>query len=172
MKLYIKLKLRDTVLHLTRFEFLGQLLSAHQDREGIPATVGFVDFSDLYCVIHQEILDGYRPGLPVQRVSVVPKGKEMQHLTKQRLRAWNQSWYAKCKISGCKHLIDNANLYWHCKRNISVVSVVPLIFRLTLHFSKDQVLKGLGWRNMNFSKKLNKTTLGDLVDVTDVQCPT
>ncbi len=74
------------MLHLTRFDFLGQLLSAHQDREGIPAAVGFMDLSDLHSVVHQKILDGYRPGLPVQRVSIVPKGKEMQHLTKDRLR--------------------------------------------------------------------------------------
>lgn len=76
-----------TVLHLTRFDFLGQLLSAHQDGEGIPAAVGFMDLSDLHRVVHQEILNGYRPGLPVQRVRIVPKGEEMQHLAKKRLRA-------------------------------------------------------------------------------------
>lgn len=68
-------------LHLTWFEFLGQPLSAHQDREGIPATVGFMDFSDLNCVVHQEILDGNRLCVPKQRVRVVPHGKEAEHLT-------------------------------------------------------------------------------------------
>lgn len=74
-------------LLLTRlwFDFLGQPLSAHQDREGIPPAVGFVILSDLYCVVRQEIMDGYRPGVPIQRVSIVPQGKETQHLTKKRL---------------------------------------------------------------------------------------
>lgn len=66
------------------FDLLGQLLPAHQDRKGIPAAVGFVDLSDLYRVVHQEILDGNRPGVPEQRVTVIPQGKETQHLTKKR----------------------------------------------------------------------------------------
>lgn len=87
MKRYIKLKATDTdLLTKLRFDFLGQLLSAHQDREGIPPTVGFVDLSDLHCVVHQEVLDGNRPGLSIQRVSVVPQGIETQHLTKKRFR--------------------------------------------------------------------------------------
>lgn len=86
---YIPQTNTNTVLHLTIlwFKFLGQLMSAHQ--EGIPATVGFMDLSDLHRVVHQVILDGNRPGLPVQRVSVVPQGKEMQHLNKKRLGACN-----------------------------------------------------------------------------------
>lgn len=74
-------------LLLTRlwFDFLGQLLSAHQDREGISPAVGFVHLSDLDRVIRQEIMDGYRPGVPIQRVSIVPQGIETQHLTKKSL---------------------------------------------------------------------------------------
>lgn len=50
MKLYDT----DTVLHLTTlwFDFLGQLLSAHQDGERVPAAVGLVDLSDLHRVVH------------------------------------------------------------------------------------------------------------------------
>lgn len=77
----------QTVLHLTRLDFLGQLLPAHHDRERISATVEFMDLSDLHCVIHKEILDGNRPGLPEHGVSVVPQGIETQHLTKKRLKA-------------------------------------------------------------------------------------
>ena len=68
--------------HLTWFHCLGQSLSAHQDREGIPTAVGFMDLSDLHRVVHQVILDGNRLSLPIQGVSIIPQGKETQHLNK------------------------------------------------------------------------------------------
>lgn len=74
-------------LHLTWFDFLGQPLSAHQDRKGIPTTVGFVDLSDLYCVVHQVVLDGDGLGFSVQRVGIIPQGVETKHLTKTKTRA-------------------------------------------------------------------------------------
>ena len=71
-------------LHLTWFEFLGQPLSAHHDREGITTAVGFVDLSDLHCVVREEVVDGNGPGLPVQTVSVIPQGKKTQHLNREK----------------------------------------------------------------------------------------
>lgn len=71
------------------FHCLWQPLSAHQDKEGITAAVGLMDLFDLHCVICKEILDGDRPGVPVQGVTIVPQGKEIQHLTAKRLRARN-----------------------------------------------------------------------------------
>lgn len=72
-------------VYLTWFVILGQPLSAHQDWEGIPATVGLMNLSDLHCVVHQVILDGNRLGVPVKTVSVVPHGKEMEYLIKKGL---------------------------------------------------------------------------------------
>lgn len=81
----IKIKAANTTA-LTRLwlYFLGKHLSAHQDRNGVPTTVGFVDYSDLHRVIHQEVLDGNRPSYSLQGVGVFPQGEETQHLKKGR----------------------------------------------------------------------------------------
>lgn len=69
---------------LTWLHFLGKHLSPHQDWERISATVGFTDHSDLHRVVHQEVLDVYRPGLSLQGVSILPQGEEAQHLQERK----------------------------------------------------------------------------------------
>lgn len=95
------------ILQLTRrFGYLGQLQSVHQGREGKPAAVAFVDLVDLHRVVHQVILDGNGRGLPV-RISVLPQGKETQHLTEKRLKAWMGIVMSNTKY---QHLVDNVRL--------------------------------------------------------------
>ena len=58
----------------------------HQDGEWIAAAVGFVDLSDLHCVVPQVELDGNGSGVREQSVCIIQQGKETQHLNEKRLK--------------------------------------------------------------------------------------
>ena len=78
-----------TTSHLTWFESLGHPPSAHHDREGNTTVVGFMELSDLHCVVRKVIVDANGPGFSVHWVSVIPQGVETQHLNREKLRDWN-----------------------------------------------------------------------------------
>lgn len=62
------------------FDVFGNPLSAKQNWERVPAVVGLVMLTDLNRIIHKIVMQRYRPFLFVQRVQVVQKRKEAQHL--------------------------------------------------------------------------------------------
>lgn len=95
------------VLLLTtmRFVLLGQPLSTHQDREGVPPTVDFVDLPDLYRVVHQVVVDDHRPDLPKQGARVVPHGREMQHLSRVEVRSQRLDWVFSSDIQTSQYLL-------------------------------------------------------------------
>ncbi|RLW12349.1 hypothetical protein DV515_00000601 [Chloebia gouldiae] len=72
-------------------KYFGQALAPHQYREWVSPIISLVDFSNLHCVICQEVMDDAGMVITKGTVGVIPYGIEAKHLSKKKQTNMDQN---------------------------------------------------------------------------------